>query len=78
MEVSEVKTGAGVFSKDRSKSGKSLKSVFKTGDYFTNECKAANGLNLLAHTNDDVITACFFNPQYRGIMDKMKYNGIVV
>ena len=32
-----------------------------------------DGLSLLNLLEDEVITACFFDPQYRGIMDKMNY-----
>ncbi len=32
-----------------------------------------NGLDLLNGLNDNSITATFFDPQYRGIMDKMNY-----
>lgn len=31
------------------------------------------GLELLGQTRDGVAAACFFDPQYRGVMDKMKY-----
>lgn len=38
-----------------------------------NAYNVLDGLTLLRDINDTVITAAFFDPQYRGIMDKMKY-----
>lgn len=32
-----------------------------------------DGLLCLSNINSDVISACFFDPQYRGILDKLKY-----
>ena len=45
-------------------------------DYFTSLIDKKNcmdGLKLLNATPSNVISCCFFDPQYRGIMDKMKY-----
>ena len=33
----------------------------------------ANGLDILAAIKDDCIATAFFDPQYRGILDKLKY-----
>ncbi|MES2418594.1 MAG: DNA methyltransferase [Bacteroidota bacterium] len=38
-----------------------------------NDYNILDGLSLLANLHDGVITAAFFDPQYRGVMDKMKY-----
>ncbi len=38
-----------------------------------NDTNVINGLDLLSEIEDEVITAAFFDPQYRGIMEKMKY-----
>lgn len=55
------------------------KVLFKTDIVLKNEAIAINGKNemdgllFLGHIHDNVISACFFDPQYRGIMEKMKY-----
>lgn len=38
-----------------------------------NEKNQMDGLSCLSGINDNVISACFFDPQYRGILDKLKY-----
>ena len=38
-----------------------------------NDKNVCDGLQLLLNIHDKVITGCFFDPQYRGIMEKMKY-----
>ena len=48
-------------------------SLFKSDIYAVNSKNKANGLDLLNDINDSTITAVFFDPQYRGILDKMKY-----
>ena len=47
--------------------------LFKTGKYSVNRKNKADGLDLLADINDKTISAAFFDPQYRGILDKMRY-----
>ena len=47
--------------------------VLKTNQYKMNYKNIANGLDLLKDINNNVITTAFFDPQYRGILDKMKY-----
>jgi site-specific DNA-methyltransferase (adenine-specific) len=45
-------------------------------DYFTSLIDKKNcmdGLQLLNAIPNDIISCCFFDPQYRGIMDKMNY-----
>lgn len=32
-----------------------------------------NGLDLLCSLDDETIRVCFFDPQYRGVLDKLKY-----
>ena len=39
----------------------------------TNKRLKMDGLELLNHIPDRTIKACFFDPQYRGILDKQKY-----
>ena len=41
--------------------------------YQFNHKNAGNGLNLLLSLNDNVIATVFFDPQYRGVMDKLSY-----
>lgn len=41
--------------------------------YQLNHKNLADGLNLLADVNDKVIATAFFDPQYRGVLDKLKY-----
>ena len=32
-----------------------------------------DGLSLLSQIKDDSISCCFFDPQYRGVLDKLHY-----
>lgn len=41
--------------------------------YKMNYRNLADGLDLLAHTEDCSITTGFFDPQYRGVLDKLNY-----
>jgi site-specific DNA-methyltransferase (adenine-specific) len=62
-----------VFSSVR-KPGKPLDiPVLKADVANINSYNRLDGLFLLEHLNDRVITSAFFDPQYRGVMDKMKY-----
>ena len=72
MNVSEP-IGTSVYSKVRKRRNSLVIPVLKSGDILVNEPNRMDGLNLLGKIHNDVITACFFDPQYRGIMDKMKY-----
>lgn len=48
--------------------------IFKgESKYLINSKNRANGLELLSSVNDESIAAVFFDPQYRGILDKLKY-----
>lgn len=40
---------------------------------FKNRKNVTNGINLLHNILDDSISACFFDPQYRQVLDKMVY-----
>ncbi len=73
MKVLEAEIIVSVFSKVRTKRIISLKPVLKSDHILLNNTNVINGLDLLDNINDGVITACFFDPQYRGVMDKMKY-----
>lgn len=48
-------------------------SILKSDTYAINKKNKADGLDLLADINDNTITTAFFDPQYRGILDKLKY-----
>lgn len=48
--------------------------ILKTDSCFEVNCKnKCNGLELLNQMNDNSIKVVFFDPQYRGVLDKMKY-----
>lgn len=47
--------------------------ISKNNDIKVNDFNIMDGLELLKNIHDEVITATFFDPQYRGIMEKMKY-----
>ena len=47
--------------------------IFKSLKYSLNKKNKADGLDLLATLNDKTIAAVFFDPQYRGILDKLNY-----
>ena len=48
-------------------------SVLKTNTYQLNKKNLANGLELLADINDQSVATVFFDPQYRGVLDKLNY-----
>ena len=41
--------------------------------YRENQKNKADGLDLLAHVQSESIATAFFDPQYRGVLDKLKY-----
>ena len=41
--------------------------------YQLNHKSLADGLDLLAGMNDKSVATAFFDPQYRGVLDKLKY-----
>lgn len=47
--------------------------IFTGAKYPLNEKNTEDGLILLKNIHDNRIAACFFDPQYRGVMDKMNY-----
>lgn len=48
--------------------------VLKNGSKFSmNKKNLADGLELLADIEDSSVATAFFDPQYRGILDKLKY-----
>ena len=47
--------------------------ALKTNTYGENQRNLADGLKLLKEINDNTVQAAFFDPQYRGILDKQKY-----
>ena len=63
-----------VFSSIRTQTETSDAPLFKTETMLQpNHKNISDGLTLLKSLSDTAITACFFDPQYRGVMDKMKY-----
>lgn len=73
MKALGAEINVSVYSKIRTKRIISLNPVLMTDNILLNNTNVIDGLDLLNNINDDVITACFFDPQYRGVMDKMKY-----
>ena len=53
--------------------GEKTGSVLKNNNYKMNKKNLADGLCLLDSINDCCIKTAFFDPQYRGILDKLKY-----
>ena len=47
--------------------------VLKTNTYCMNKKNKADGLRLLADIRDESIKTVFFDPQYRGLLDNLKY-----
>ena len=47
--------------------------LLKSDTYKINKKNRTDGLNLLADINDNTIATAFFDPQYRGVLDKLKY-----
>lgn len=47
--------------------------LFRKGVYVLNGKNRADGLDLLADINDGVIATAFFDPQYRGVLDRLNY-----
>lgn len=45
----------------------------KDGLYNINSKNKANGLDLLSNIKNNTIATAFFDPQYRGVLDKLKY-----
>ncbi len=47
--------------------------VLKTNKYKLNKKQIADGIDLLSDINSGSITTAFFDPQYRGVLDKLQY-----
>lgn len=47
--------------------------ILKDGTYQLNCRNLCDGMDLMKKINDSVIAAAFFDPQYRGVLDKLKY-----
>lgn len=73
MKQLEAENRKSVYSKERVHITVDLHSILKSDKVLLNNINIIDGLNLLANINNAVITACFFDPQYRGVMDKMNY-----
>lgn len=48
-------------------------SLLKSNTYSINKKNKADGLKLLSDINNGTISVAFFDPQYRGVLDKMHY-----
>lgn len=62
-----------MYSHIREKNKNSLESLLKSNGVLINGVNIIDGLDLVKKIHDNVVTACFFDPQYRGIMEKLKY-----
>ena len=47
--------------------------ITKTNGYLPNFRNKADGLNLLTSLQEQSIKTAFFDPQYRGVLDKLSY-----
>lgn len=47
--------------------------LLKSDNFSINKKNKADGLSLLADINDKTVATAFFDPQYRGVLDKLKY-----
>src|SRR4051812_3052883 len=72
-EVASRPKQESVFSAEGMKPRPSLQPILRSDAVKINSSNVIDGLALLGLINTEVVTACFFDPQYRGIMDKMKY-----
>jgi len=50
-----------------------MEDIFVSGNYNINDKNQSDGMDLLKSLKDESISCCFFDPQYRGILDKQKY-----
>jgi site-specific DNA-methyltransferase (adenine-specific) len=73
MKDAAAEINKSVYSKNRIKRKPSAQTILKSDNILLNNTNVIDGLTLLDNINDGTITACFFDPQYRGVMDKMKY-----
>ena len=73
MATTQTNGIANVFSNVRRSTDILTQPILRNDDYTINQANTANGFDLLAAINNAVITASFFDPQYRGIMDKLNY-----
>ena len=50
-----------------------MNEIIKSNGYFPNFRNKADGLTLLASLPEQSIKTAFFDPQYRGVLDKLSY-----
>lgn len=50
-----------------------MEDIFKKNSFPFNQKNKADGIELLSSIKDNSIKAIFFDPQYRGVLDKLKY-----
>ena len=50
-----------------------MEEILRSNTYKMNKKNLADGIDLLGDINDCSIAATFFDPQYRGVLDKLKY-----
>lgn len=70
LQIANPKT---VYSKTREYFHVTKHQLFSSNSVSTNGKNVMDGVKFMNKINQSTITACFFDPQYRGIMDKMSY-----
>lgn len=50
-----------------------MEEILRSNTYKMNKKNLADGIDLLGDINDCSIATAFFDPQYRGVLDKLKY-----
>lgn len=50
-----------------------MEEILRSNTYKMNKKNLADGIDLLGDINDGSIATAFFDPQYRGVLDKLKY-----
>lgn len=73
MKTETLEVDKSVYSNERKINKALTGAILKSKRVLINDTNVINGLDLLSEIEDEVITASFFDPQYRGIMEKMKY-----
>jgi site-specific DNA-methyltransferase (adenine-specific) len=73
MKTATTESKHSAFSSKRALSKKCNGKILRSDSISVNNPNILDGLALLKSVNAGVITASFFDPQYRGIMEKMKY-----
>jgi site-specific DNA-methyltransferase (adenine-specific) len=72
MEIQTINKKS-VYSNIRAKSAISENMIFSSNSVAINDKNILDGVLFMQKIYRNTVTACFFDPQYRGIMDKMNY-----